>query len=376
MTAKTKKILTILLVTLGITAFVITPLAWFANYWNSNHPSWIGPGSNPNVPGVVMWMYNSENDGAATGQEEWIEYSNSNLGVVVRDPNVKIPSVVPTTSEFGYVYSSLHFGKIDNLVTLREDNKVYMRFEFNEKIHGSHQMTIQLSYATSGYTYTKVFDTDNNYVKNSVLDSIYLYDINGDDEDTAKFDLKNDMSDKGKPGRYTIEYKLDDLAAMQFLQFRYALSKTACAPGTDKFAELTFSDSVPISCGRAHDCKNNIDHLCTNCQTKISGCTDCTACAAEACGFCDVCKEALCDDCSKICCDACETCKPCDAGKCGQLTVEKHTEDLGLTADNDTYYLYIELTPLLDAYGMQENILDYFVPSYMLFDVKFDIEIG
>jgi hypothetical protein len=40
------------------------------------------------------------------------------------------------------------------------------------------------------------------------------------------------------------------------------------------------------------------------------------------------------------------------------------------------YYLYIELTPLLDAFGMQENILDYFVPSYMLFDVKFDIEIG
>ena len=33
------------------------------------------------------------------------------------------------------------------------------------------------------------------------------------------------------------------------------------------------------------------------------------------------------------------------------------------------------VAPLLDAFGMQENILDYFVPAYMLFDVKLDIEI-
>ena len=50
-------------------------------------------------------------------------------------------------------------------------------------------------------------------------------------------------------------------------------------------------------------------------------------------------------------------------------------EDGAITGD-EKFYVYIELAPLLDAFGMQENILDYFVPAYMFFDVKLDVEIG
>ena len=70
----------------------------------------------------------------------------------------------------------------------------------------------------------------------------------------------------------------------------------------------------------------------------------------------------------------CSACTACNEGTCGSITLEDPVE--GMTLTNDTYYLYIEISPLIDAFGMQENILDYFVPSYMLFDLKFDIEIG
>jgi hypothetical protein len=46
-----------------------------------------------------------------------------------------------------------------------------------------------------------------------------------------------------------------------------------------------------------------------------------------------------------------------------------------IDAGYNGFYIYVEIAPLLDAFGMQENILEYFVPAYMLFDVKLDIEI-
>ena len=61
MTAKTKKLLTIALTALALAAFVITPLAWFANYW-AQHSAGFNPGANPSMPDVVMWMYHSEAD--------------------------------------------------------------------------------------------------------------------------------------------------------------------------------------------------------------------------------------------------------------------------------------------------------------------------
>ena len=76
-------------------------------------------------------------------------------------------------------------------------------------------------------------------------------------------------------------------------------------------------------------------------------------------------------------------CRDCAAGVCGQIILENKLDGILETLEDgsgydigDGFYVYIELAPLLDAFGMQENILDYFVPAYMFFDIKLDVEIG
>ena len=365
MTAKTKKILTILLTVLGLTAFVITPLAWFASYWAMTGGAPFQPGANSAMPAVTMWMYHSQTDIEDDGDENeldegWYEVDADNI--LIADPSITIPGVVEESTTAGedgtgenlfkYDYKSLHFGKVDNLVDLREDNKVYMRFAFNVENHGDHKMTISLAYATSGYTY----ETG----EVSVLDSIYLYDLNAPDKATAKRDLKAAMTQTGKEGRHIIEYNAYKPGAMQFVQFRYAISNKALTPNDDAFKTMfANATAVPINCGRED---GTCSHHTCDC-TKIADGSTCNECAASR-------------------HSECSTCTACDANKCGSITIQNPTAGLnlrnenGTLKENNTYYLYIEFTPLLDAFGMQENILDYLVPSYMLFDVKFDIEIG
>jgi hypothetical protein len=263
---------------------------------------------------------------------------------------------------YEYVYKSLHFGKVDNLVALRDDNKIYMRFAFNVEDHGGNMMKISLKYNASGYTYTK---------NSSVLDAFHLYKINaavnddtpGDTDTEKKYNAaKQDLYtkhnvNKAKPD-YIIKYNERNPAAMQFVQFKYAISeKGNLAPGTEDFdALLANATAVPVNCGR---------HSGTcPCTCKLANCAECAAGNHSKCEGAAATEDA----------DAIPACTACDNGKCGSIEIHEHTS--GLDMDDGQYYLYIELTPLLDAFGMQENILDYFVPSYMLFDVKFDIEIG
>lgn len=347
MTAKTKKLFTILLTTLAIAAFVITPLAWFASYWNSN-PAGFKPGYNTSMPEVTMWLYYSANDAPAgtTNVDYWKKYTSntkddSKNGLLdLSDPNIFIPAVEEDEEKttYEYVYESLHFGKVDNLVNIREDNKIYMCFKFNVEDHGSDFMNISLLYNTSGYSYEE---------GKSVLDSFHLYKMEatpdpGEDKEVAA--EQNLYSTNNSTNDYILKYNDDKPAAMQFLQFKYAISTTAYNT-PEAFSALTFSEAVPINCGR----------------------------------------ELACGKTGNEACKKCEACKPCEAGKCGTVGIDSNSANAtwdalpdadGKLTDSDYYYLYIELTPLLDAFGMQENILDYFVPSYMLFDVKFDIEIG
>ena len=386
MTTKTKRILTISLTALAITAFVITPHAWFAYYWTFGNPAF-KPGYNTVMPDVTMWMYNAGDDISDSGSisvEGWHEIpkrgENDNYGIVIDDPNVTIPKIEQETGDkvtkaIKYKYESLHFGKVDNLIALRDDNKIYLRFKFNTAEHGSNVLKLNLSYATSGYSYTG----------KSVLDSIHLYDLNMSAKDEAGntnnpvIDLKTPITIEGKEStgeRHTIEFDPTRPGAMQFVQYRYVISTNgdlspiaytddgAVSPEmNENFAKL-FEDAiaVPISCGRAD---GKCDNDC-NCSKRVSA-TE-TEAPAQGC--------AVCEEAGR--CSECTSCTGCSKNKCGSVVIDNPTK--GLVKENETYegdyYLYIELAPLLDAFGMQENILDYFVPSYMLFDVNFDIEIG
>ena len=381
MTTKTKRILTISLTALAITAFVITPLAWFAGFKLIGN---IGfkPSYNANLPDLQMWMYNSENDiqaGSEVTTEGWV--SKDVTPDTENNSYLMIPGVKKEkdgNGNYTISISQLHFGKVDNLVSLSRDNKVMLCFGFDKNTINNttgtvHDITFTLAYNTNGYTY------DMN--SESVLDSIHLYQDTGTIKEKNLKDLEN--------GVHIIEYREEKPAAMQFLQIRYAISSQKYVPYEDGFVPatenadgewvpvltggkpgetLTLSDVVPINCGRT-----NGTCVCT-CGLKCEACdkgnhTQCEGAAAT---------EST---------NAIPACSACDKGRCGKAELTKTMltsalggegdvlEDGAITGD-EKFYVYIELAPLLDAFGMQENILDYFVPAYMFFDVKLDVEIG
>lgn len=391
-----KKALTISTCLLVAVALTIGAVAWFSGYMKIGTVGF-DTSSNANLPKLDMWMYYSENDGATPATEGWVKQD------VVNDPSGRneyliIPGVgeeTETVNEttvvidgeneshtenvlgedgnpvyktyYSYQIPQLHFGKVDNLVTLKPDNKVMLRFFFDASMLNNaegklHDITFSLAYNTAGYNY------DENAV--SVLDSVHLLKEvdRGAEEINLKVPVNQDKIDaaiafnEGKDEAdqipvpeeiYVLECLENRPAAMQFLQIRYAVGsktdiyepigegfgRTVTVKNDDntettKTEMLTLSAPLPINCGFGG--KN----------------TNCAGCNANKCGKITLSDEDL-------------------EAILGEANKDDNTYDIG-----EGFYVYIELAPLLDAFGMQENILDYFVPAYMLFDVKLDVEIG
>ena len=351
-----KKALTISTCMLVAVALTIGAVAWFAGYKNIGNMGF-QTSSNAKLPEMAMWMYYSANDVENAPEdsaetEGWIEQTVSN------DPSgqnefIIIPGVGEQTSTgtndttlYSYDIPKLHFGKVDNLVTLKPDNKIMLRFFFDASMLNNpdgklHDITFTLAYNTTGYTY--------NQNQESVLDSIHL--MKEGTGGAEKVDLRENRGTPEDP-IYVLECLSERPGAMQFLQIRYAVSSDLTnlyAPVENDFQRtvtttsgtttttttevLTLSSPIPINCG--YGSKN-------------------------------------------------EHCTGCVNNNCGQVTLSAKdlVTLLGQANSDGTYnigegfYVYIELAPMLDAFGMQENILDYFVPAYMLFDVKLDVEIG
>ena len=373
-----KKALTISTCMLVAVALTLGAVAWFSGYKKIGFLGF-DTSANANLPVMDMWLYYSENDGATPSTEGWV---SQNVG---HDPTGKneyltIPGVGEKTTTvtdddgvehtlYSYEIPQLHFGKVDNLVTLKPDNKIMLRFFFDASMLNNtegklHDITFSLAYNTSGYSYDKTEGVP------SVLDSIHLLkEVDGGAEEVVLKDPANqDKIDEalsfneGKAENETVAvpdpiYVLECLesrpAAMQFLQIRYAVSanNAVYAPIGDGF-------------GRTVTVKNE-----DNTETTTTEMLTLSAPLPINCGFG-----------SKN-----ENCKGCQENKCGKITLSADdlvailgtpNEDDGTYNIGKGFYVYIELAPLLDAFGMQENILDYFVPAYMLFDVKLDVEIG
>ena len=365
-----KKALTISTCMLVAVACTIGAVAWFAAYKNIGNMGF-QTSSNAKLPEMAMWMYYSQNDADNdtdndTATEGWVKQT------VSKDPSGKnefiiIPGVGEETQNttvdnepvtyYSYDIPKLHFGKVDNLVTLKNDNKVLLRFYFDEETLNNpdgivHYVAFTLAYNTEGYTY------DQNAV--SVLDSIHLMkEGSGGAEEV-------DLREERDGGKHVLEYRTDEPRAMQFLQIRYAVSNDVYEPVDDGFGRtvtvqgegnttttqtemLTLSDPLPVNCGSGGAIKpgSTTEYICDKCH-------------AGTCG-----QVRLSDaDLKKV----------CTATTVGETTTYTFKKDEN--GDCKGFYVYIEMAPLLDAFGMQENILDYFVPAYMFFDAKMDVEIG
>lgn len=365
-----KKALTISTCLLVAVALTIGAVAWFSGYKVIGNMGF-QTGSNSKLPEMKMWMYTSTNDNA--GPEGWVPQT---IGKdTERNEYMTIPSVEKNANGSGYVMKSLHFGKVDNLVTLKSDNKIMFRLYFDETMLNNpdgiiHYVAFTLAYNTAGYSYV-----DDGGKTPSVLDSIHLLKMDSDTDENLKLNRNPDPD--GTPS-YVLEFNENNPAAMQFLQIRYAVSTELYAPyedlgfvgateTTDEDGQVTttydtedvlsLSAPVPINCGSAGAYKKTKDE-----NGELVNVTDedgnpvpiCSACASD----------------------------PSTCGKM-QLSATDLAKVANLNSDGKTYtmkdggfYVYIEMAPKLDAFGMQENILDYFVPAYMFFDTKMDVEIG
>lgn len=396
MPQSTKKFLTAVVSLILICAVSILTYAWFAGIKTIGSVNF-SPSANAGLPVLDLWMYYSENDGATeTDPERWVHFragddpTGMNEYLVI--PSIRHEAETDTNGETvtetivdaegnetskvvysaSYEMSSLHFGKVDNLVTLNKDNKLMLRFYFNESVLNNtdgvvHNVKFTLRYNTDGYAYEN----------GNIFDSIHL--IREDGNSFTEVVLTKPAESAGGD-KYVLEFREDEPGAMQFLQIRYAISTDGSyTPGEDGFEKvvtvggkeqidvLPLSNVVPINCGSAGAKKTittpNEDGTVTVTETDEY---ICEKCANGTCGVADVgdslFKNVL------------------DSAENGGYLIKKDDvkDNNGEITDPgyNGFYVYIELAPLLDAFGMQENILDYFVPAFMFFDVKLDVEIG
>lgn len=335
MRASTKK-KTILSICLALTlvlstiAFAAVSYAWFAGYWNNPSTS-IKPGSNADLPPIEMWTYISDSD--LVTNPEYEAQKNTWIVNTAAKPDGEHGYMLPgapydaTTTNGVTSYSfqnpQLHFGRVDNLITLQPDNLVYLRLTVNTGASGANHLHVKLDYVNEAPTVQQLYD------------SITLYGVDPD-VSTSQITLISDSKLKqlisfpasdGTSGAGNYD-KTADVSSeyCQFMQISAcATSDPEALPGTEKFAllESKFGEFDMIGG----------DPIMLDLHENIFAYTDTTP-----------------DD------DALGTYAPA-------------------TSTPETYYVYIKIAPKLEFFVLQENLLDQFVPSYMFFDTKLEIEL-
>lgn len=234
-----KKLLTACLSAVVAVALTTVAAAWFAGLWSSPVSFPVATGGNPDLLPMKMWMYRSAFELTGSEKPQWIDLSDDtrladkNMGYV-------IPAIVENAEGAvdQFVLKSLHLGRIDNLISLNPDNKIYFCFELSKTVHGQKEFSITLDYANYG---------EGTEHPNDPRNSILLYDLN-----------KNSINHFTQNGLEYDPAKQDDpenLAFMELLQFSYCVTSTAPPEKdaailleNDPFAKhgLTFSEQTPI----------------------------------------------------------------------------------------------------------------------------------
>lgn len=298
-------------------ALVVGTAAWFANRWITA-PFPFSPTGESNPPTMVLWMYASENDilvdsaHTTVTTPQWVEYTDQDdLPFGMKAPSAGFETEQKTDpitgtefTSYTYYASQLHFGKVDNLVTLFDDNIMYLRFAVDPIRTGKTGLIMRFDY--SNQAYDESADKDPRH-------AMVLYKMDGSEVDLIDGDGNDDNDviqwDPAKPEK------------TQFLEFSYYVSTKALEPNGTAFEDLPFAAATPVGGSKT-----------------LTGDTDFVAYT-------------------------------------GETNADGTQNTVPVSSLTSTYYVYIRLNPKLDTFGRQENILDYFVPSFMLFDTKFTLEL-
>ena len=169
-----------------------------------------------------------------------------------KDDGYIIPAAAPTSGDVtnGYTFNmtQLHFGVVDNLISLKDDNIIYLRLEVDAAKTGGDSMTFKFDYVTA---------TEGVLTTTDLYNSISLYDGNGRLADNETLmskilfddcvDANGDISLETDPPAEGEDYgKLKIPHSARFLQIAAAVSSEPLVPGTDDFKNLAFTEFALI----------------------------------------------------------------------------------------------------------------------------------
>ena len=322
-----RRLLTLSLAILLTCGMALVPSAWFAGIWDSGSSSiQFAPAGNARLHGMWMWMYYAESDRPTVDSTEPIGWRQQTVTGPYKGEGYGVPESDYTISGDTYIYTAanLHFGKIDNLISLNDDNIVYLCLKLLPADNGREKVMLRFDYHNEDYSSS----TDKDPRR-----AILLHKEGGGR--VALLPISTEMINPETDTNYTadevaaynemlpIQYDPDDLSSTRFLQYSYCISTgytdtngdiLPYAPGTAGFDAMTFSQDYPIG-------------------------------------------------------------TYCDGSAGAQPEVDLTTYVPDIATRTDPIFLYIRLTPRLETFGLQEKILDYFVPSFILFDTRLEIEV-
>lgn len=198
-----KKLLTACLSAVVAVAMTTVAAAWFAGLWSSPVSFPVGTGGNPELNPMAVWMYTSIHENQT--QQQWVEVTAQTTTDNVAYLLPKVDATFSQKTEDDVTVDvitindmkTLHFGRIDNLISLNEDNKIYFRIKLNAQTHGKEKYQFTFDYATE---------------EADLRNSLYLYNIEGEPVPL----VGNDNA--------PIQYDANRPELMYFLQFTYFFS--------------------------------------------------------------------------------------------------------------------------------------------------------
>ena len=232
-------------------------VAWFSGVWEPGGLDF-QTGSNAALPPITMWMYTSDEDimfmknngesieGVTTGWVEQVEQNDEGKWIskvtISGEDSYIIPAAPPGGDETnGYTFkmTQLHFGVVDNLISLKDDNIIYIRLTVDAAKTGGDSMTFKFDYVTA---------TEGVLTTTDLYNSISLYDGSGKLADDTTLQDKIRFADCNPATDGTITLTTDENGKLtlphsaRFLQIAAAVSSDARVPGTPEFKNLAFTE--------------------------------------------------------------------------------------------------------------------------------------
>lgn len=334
-----KKLLTALLCTLVAVSLTTVAAAWFAGIWSSTVSFPVQTGGNPELLPMTVWQYRAFHE--VNQDDEVMEWERHTHDSDIDQVGYPIDKPGESLDANGKIVISelerLHFGRIDNLISLNEDNKIYFCFKLSKKEHGGKKLSFTFDYANYGAGTT--FSNDPRH-------SIDLYDKDGKLVTLLPDEDNDGKIDKNPPLQYYPNATTGTQSQMMdFLQFTYCV-----VPASAVEVKVGTATQVvgPDSTGAALAMFESLTFVGMNPA-------DPTADKPIQIGQGPV--------------EVPEGATPRYANQLGDIDISQSV------GDGEFYYLYICMTPNLETYGLHENILEYFAQSYMFFDVTFAFEV-